>query len=91
MSNLIDIRVDLREIKEHAQRYMQRYGIEYQYAVPQSMSDSWWFINCRNAPDPLPEGMVKMTHLENPYTAIGFGLSREMADSIVEYRKSHSQ
>src|SRR5262249_55009235 len=52
-NSLMHLRYDIYG-GEHAQAAMRRLGITYQYAVPQSMGDCWWFFNCENVPDPLP-------------------------------------
>lgn len=31
----------------HARAYMKKLGITYKYAVPQSVSDSWWFLTVK--------------------------------------------
>lgn len=72
--------LDLYQVKGHAQDHMEALGITYQLAVPQSMSDSWWFFNCENMPDPLPESLsfLKAT----PQQCVGRGLSQQKADEI---------
>lgn len=77
------LRLDLYGVTEHAQDIMKQLGITYQRATPQSISDSWWFWNCENVPDPLPPYL----HILNvaPHNVIGYGLSKEQADSIVAY------
>lgn len=67
---------------KHAQLIMKELGITYQIAVPQSMGDQWWFFNCENVPDPLPENLTLIT--QSPHEMIGYGLSKEDADSIVK-------
>lgn len=46
--------VDLYDAPKHAQICMRDLGITYELAVPQSISDSWWFFNCENVPAVLP-------------------------------------
>lgn len=72
--------LDLWQVKGHAQDHMESLGITYQLAVPQSMSDSWWFFNCENMPDPLPESLkfLKAT----PQQCVGRGLSQQNAQEI---------
>jgi hypothetical protein len=84
------LRLDLYGINEHPQAFMRRVGIAYQYATPQSMGDCWWFWNCENAPDELPPALEVLNLA--PHKAIGWGLSKEQADSIVEYadRAAHA-
>lgn len=38
----------------HPQVVMKELGITYQYAMPQSMGDQWWFLNCENLPKKMP-------------------------------------
>lgn len=72
--------LDLYQIKCHAQEYMEDMGITYQLAVPQSMSDSWWFFNCENIPDPMPDCLRFLTWA--PQQCVGRGLSQQNADEI---------
>lgn len=69
----------------HAQEVMRELGIIYQYAVPQSLGDQWHFWNCKNAPSPLPAFLTEIG--VDPHEMIGYGLSKEMADSIVAARE----
>lgn len=68
---------------QHAQDVMRQIGITYQYAVPQSIADQWWFWNCENVPEPLPKYMTVLN--VKPHEAIGYGLTKEMADEIVAF------
>jgi hypothetical protein len=77
---MINLKLDLHEIRRHAQDYMRELGIEYQHATPQSITDSWWFWNCTNVPSPLPKGL-KVLNIK-PREAIGWGLSAEIADAL---------
>jgi hypothetical protein len=61
---------------------MRELGITYQHATPQSVGDQWWFWNCRNLPDKLPEYLTELNI--DPMDAIGYGLSREDAITIKE-------
>ena len=75
------LRLDLHQVNnEHAQNVMKRLGIRYQHATPQSLGDQWWFWNCTNVPDPLPDclSLLKV----KPHDVIGYGLSKEDADRI---------
>lgn len=76
---------------EHPQKVMKRLGITYQYAVPQSMGDQWWFFNCENLPEKLPDYMDELRNYKtgewlNPYDLIGYGLDKQMADAITSYK-----
>jgi len=66
--------------KGHPQQVMHDLGITYQYSTHQSIADQWWFWNCQNVPDQLPEYITVLN--VNPYDAIGHGLSKDMADKI---------
>ena len=50
----------------HAQTQMKRLGITYSKAVPQSIVDQWWFIDCEDVPDPLPEYLSKFDDTFDP-------------------------
>lgn len=64
-------------IKDHPQDVMKQLGIEYKQAVPQSISDSWWFFCCENIPEKLPKYLSSLNL--HPMQCIGFGLSEEDA------------
>ena len=66
--------------KRHAQEVMASLGITYQHATPQSMSDQWWFWNCKGAPMALPAYLTVLA--VDPMECIGWGLSRETAERI---------
>ena len=69
----------------HAQIMMRDLGIEYMYAVPQSISDSWEFWCCENVPKKLPKYIESFE--ANPFDHIGYGLDKEMAQNISEYKE----
>ncbi|MDH3325877.1 MAG: hypothetical protein OEM38_04065 [Gammaproteobacteria bacterium] len=68
----------------HPQAVMKELGITYQHATPQSIADQWWFWNCENIPDELPQFLEEMNN--DPMTCIGFGLSEETAEKIRDYQ-----
>jgi len=68
----------------HPQKVMKELGITYQHATPQSIGDQWWFWNCENVPDPLP-GYLTVLYID-PKDAIGWGLSKEDAENILNYK-----
>jgi hypothetical protein len=68
----------------HPQAVMQELGITFQHATPQSVADQWWFWNCENIPDPLPEFLF-VAELD-PMKMIGWGLSLEQAEKIAAYK-----
>jgi hypothetical protein len=79
------LRLDIyKGLGVHPQFFMQELGITYQYAVPQSISSEWWFFNCENVPNPLPE-RFKVLNCEDPYKLVGWGLDEEMAENIKNY------
>jgi hypothetical protein len=67
---------------KHAQEIIKDLGITYQHSTPQSMSDSWWFWNCKNIPEKLPEYVRQLN--TKAMCCIGWGLSEEMAKAIAE-------
>lgn len=69
--------------KRHAQRVIRDMGITYRYAVPQSIADQWWFLDCQNVPDQLPAFISRMDDFD-PQKSVGYGLSQEMADALTE-------
>lgn len=66
--------------KRHAQVHMKDLGITYLQATPQSIGDQWWFWCCENMPDPLPACLTELD--VKPIDAIGYGLTKEMAEKI---------
>lgn len=69
----------------HAQLVMAELGITYQHSSPQSIGGQYWFWNCENVPDKLPE-CITIADL-NPMDCIGYGLSQEDAEKIRDYKK----
>jgi len=69
--------------QEHPQETMKRLGITYQDATPQPMGDQWWFWNCENVPEPLPEHFSVMDI--DPMEHIGRALSQKEAEDIRDY------
>jgi hypothetical protein len=76
-------RADMSGKAEHPQIVMKGLGITYQHGTPQSIADQWWFWNCKNIPDPLPEYLSVLE--VDPMRCIGLGLSQEEAESIRDY------
>lgn len=72
----------LANTNKHAQLVIKDLGITYQHATPQSIADQWWFWNCENIPNVLPEYLTELNL--NPMDAIGYGLSKETALSILD-------
>ena len=65
----------------HAQELMNYLKIKYDHATPQSMGDQWWFWNCSNLPDQLPEFLTLRENV-NPYEYVGFGISENIANNL---------
>jgi len=65
----------LNMVRGNPQVVMKELGITYQLATSQSIADQWWFWNCENVPDPLPEYLKELNL--TPREAIGHGLSKE--------------
>ena len=57
---MTDLRLDVYYIKNHPQKEMENLGITYKQAIPQSVSDQWWFRDCENLPAILPEFLKVM-------------------------------
>lgn len=70
----------------HACEVVRSLGITYQLSVGQSMCDSFEFWNCENVPENLPESLEVMDW--NPMKRVGWGLSKEEAESIRDYKKT---
>jgi len=71
----------LEQTKEHPMRAMTSLGIKFQMAVPQTISDSWWFLNCASVPSTLPSYLKEMK-IKNYNDLIGNGLSQEDVDLL---------
>ena len=72
--------------QDHPQKVMKELGITYQHATPQIIADQWWFWNCENIPEQLPPYLEFMDL--NPMEQIGWGLSKEVAEKIRDYKQS---
>lgn len=88
-NNPIHLRYDLMwasfhcNENRHPQEVMKELGIIYQHSTPQSMVDQWWFWNCENTPEILPSYLTPLDL--DPMECIGYGLSKEKAESIRDY------
>lgn len=87
MSRMKDVVVNLYYAPKHAQLIMRDLGITYQLAVPQSMADCWWFFNCENVPESLPE-YVYIRDFGDLGRLVGRGLSDKNVDALLEARNS---
>lgn len=72
-------------IIKHPQIVMKELGITYKHSTPQSMGDQWWFWNCENIPDELPE-FLSILDIGDPTEYIGFGLNGEEVNKINSYK-----
>jgi len=72
------------KVDGHAQTVMKQLGITYQHSTPQSMGDQFWFWNCENVPENLPEYISELD--VDPMECIGWGLSKEQAKMIAQYK-----
>lgn len=68
----------------YAPEVMHELGITYQHSTPQSLGDQFWFWNCENVPDKLPKYLTELDI--DPMECIGFGLSKEDAEKICNYK-----
>lgn len=69
-------------VKDHPQNVMADLKITYQHATPQTVGDQWWFWNCENIPDPLPEFLEEFNGEPKKY--IGWGLTEELAKKLTK-------
>ena len=44
----------------HACVVMKELGITWKDSVPQSLGDQFWFLDCENVPDVLPEFITEL-------------------------------
>lgn len=85
--DLMTANLDCAE-NRHALVVMKELGITYQHATPQSMGDQWWFWNCEGVSAKLP---VYLSELDvDPMECIGWGLSRQNAEFIRDWRPTHA-
>jgi len=56
-------------VTAHPQVAMKSLGITYQDSIPQSIGDQWWFINCKNIPEELPEYLEYL-----PIDTVNYGI-----------------
>ena len=80
---------DRTHLHEHPVNVMKNLGITYQHRTPQSMSAEWWFWNCENIPDKLPDYLREVDI--NPMECVGYGLSQKDAENIRDYQKAEKK
>jgi hypothetical protein len=51
----------------HAQAVMRELGITYQNSTPQSICDQYWFWDCKNIPEKLPEYISELDADPEPW------------------------
>lgn len=88
MSKLKDLRLNIWGWQEekHPVEFVNDLGITYQIRRGHSMGDFWQFWNCENVPDELPNRLSVQEDL-NPLEWVGYDLSQEEAEAILERRK----
>lgn len=90
---MVDLRYDLIGAgyageQRHPMEVMKALRIHYIHATPQSMGDQWWFWCCeRMTLDELPPYIQPMK-LGNAFEYVGWGLSKEVAKMIEDYRQT---
>lgn len=55
-----NIRICCIECKQHPVEYLNSIGVTYKKAIPQSLRDQWWFLDCENLPNKWPNFMTKL-------------------------------
>ena len=70
--------LDICGLEISAAEFMKALNITYQLAVPQSMTDTWWFFNCENVREISRLKVMTVTAQQ----CVGWGLSQHMADEI---------
>lgn len=73
----------------HACIVMKQLEITYQQSTPQSMGDQFWFWNCENVPEKLPKYITELK--VNPMECIGFGINKEDAEKIKNYKTNQTR
>lgn len=84
---MINMQLDIIDLKEHAQHFMKRHKINYKLAFPHSIAYEWWFFDCDNSGVLPPElSIVKLEDLPNwiryglPEEFREIGMKRKMGD-----------
>ena len=67
-------------ILRHPYADMEKLGISYKIAVPQTISDGWLFFGVANLPTPLPAYLMLTD--ENPEKYIGSGLTENEVKNL---------
>lgn len=65
----------------HPQIVLKELGINYKFAIPQSLYDSWWLFGCSDVPSELPE-FITAKDFGDYHKLVGWGLSAEMAEKL---------
>jgi hypothetical protein len=95
MKEIINLRYDMYSSPEgHPQTVMKELKINYQMAIPQSIADQWWFLNCENIPDPLPKYLKPLNNYKTNEPIkfnemIGHGLDEHDVIELTRYRENH--
>lgn len=67
---------DMELFELHPQDVMLKLGLKYKKAVPQSMSDCWWFFGVEGDLENLPK-FIKTKDFGDLSKFVGCGLSKE--------------
>ena len=51
----------------HAQQAFKELGIVYKHAIPQTMGDQWWFLDCEFIPENLPRYITELELTDEEY------------------------
>lgn len=70
---------------KHPRQVIKDAGITYTHAIPQTISDEWWFFNCENVM-PHVEGVISTLEIDDAREYIGWGLSAKQAEEINNYQ-----
>ena len=69
----------------HAQEVMKDLGITYTHSTPQSAGSQFWFWNCENVPNQLPNFLDELKGPASRF--LGWGLTKKEAKEIDGYKK----
>lgn len=83
MTNHIRVSIDYDGV--HPIELMKSLGITYQHITPKTILEQYWFWNCENIPNILPE-KVNILEVKSPFEMVGYGLSKEDAEKISNYQ-----
>jgi len=68
----------------HPETIMERLGINWEVSMPKYIWDEWWFWNCTNIPDDLPDYITKLNLDPKDWSDfVDCGFSFEEATKII--------